>query len=275
MSNAPLSSAAPAEFSSPASTNVIPRDTLENEPGPTMGPGGILERGSNGASPALAASGRSAGSVNRVEQKKQGKVAAIFKAAEELLLEHGYHATTIDRIAKQAGVSVGSVYVYFKSKERLCLALLEKALETQERYLLEAIDPAEDPITTLRRLGGAYLRFFLDHPRLFWLLMFLEHGGLDRGDPAGDPAMQAYDRRTERLLQVLSSQIIEGIHRGALREVDPARAARFLWGSWTGVIGLTNRTGPTRVRMEDLPRTLELGEDIVLGGFLRRDGGID
>jgi AcrR family transcriptional regulator len=274
MPNAPLSSAVPAEFSHPARTNVIPRDPQENEPGPTTGPGEIQERGSNGASPAPAANGRAAGSGNRVEQKKQEKVAAIFKAAEDLLLEHGYHATTIDRIAKQAGVSVGSVYVYFKSKEQLCLALLEKALETQERYLLEAIDPAEDPITMLRRLGRAYLRFFLDHPRLFRLLMFLEHGGLDRGDPAGDPAMQAYDRRTERLLQVLSSQIIEGIHRGTLREVDPARAARFLWGSWTGVIGLTNRTGPTRVRMEDLPRTLELGADIVLGGFLRRDGGL-
>jgi len=264
MSNAPLSSAAPVEFSRPARTNVIPHDSLTNQPGPATGPGPIPQpdfpRASNGGPVAPG---------KRVEQKKHEKVAAIFMAAEDLLLAHGYHATTIDRIAKQAGVSVGTVYVYFKSKERLCLALLEKALETQERYLLEAIDPAEDPIATLRRLGSAYLRFFLDHPRLFRLLMFLEHGGLDRGDPRGDPAMRAYDRRTERLLQVLSSQIIEGIHRGTLREVDPGRAARFLWGSWTGVIGLTNRVGPTRVRIEDLPHTLELGVDIVLGGFLR------
>jgi AcrR family transcriptional regulator len=209
---------------------------------------------------------------SRVEQKKQEKVTAIFNAAQHLFLAQGYHATTIDQIAKQAGVSVGSVYVYFKSKEKLCLALLDKALEAQERHLVAAIDPAEDPETTLRRLGRAYLRFFLDHPRYFKLLMFLEHGGLDRGRPDGALAMEAFDRRTERLLQVVASQIIEGIHRGLFREVDPARAARFLWGSWTGVIGLTGHTGPTRVRMEDLPRTLELGAGIVIGGLLRCPG---
>ena len=247
MSNPTLSSSAPAKFQPPARADVSP----------------------DGSAATDARSGKDAFPVTRIERKKQGKVIAIFKAAEELFLAQGYHATPIDQIAKQAGVSVGSVYVYFKSKEKLCLALLDKALETQERYLIEAIDPAEDPETTLRHLGRAYMRFFLDHPRTFKLLMFLEHGGLDRGRPGGAAAMDSYDRRTERLLQVLSSQIIEGIHRGQFREMDPARAARFLWGSFTGVIGLTGRTGPTRVRIEDLPRTLELGSDLVLGGLLR------
>ena len=269
MRHAPPASAASADFRPFPQADVIHQDSRENGPGPQRGPGTIPG--------------------NRLEQKKQGKVAAIFKAAQDLFLAQGYHAATVDQIAHLAGVSVGSVYVYFKSKERLCLALLDKALEAQERYLLEAIDPAEDPITTLRRLGRAYLRFFLDHPRFFRLLMFLEHGGIDHGssdnggsdhgrsDNGGSDhgtrgveiSLETYDRRTERLLQVLSSQIIEGIHRGIFREVDPARAARFLWGSWTGVIGLTNHTGPTGVRIEDLPRTLELGADMVLGGLLR------
>lgn len=270
MANVPLASAASADHTRPTRPDLILDHSQQTGPGPHSGPGAIPYPGKSRSSPKELANGRLAGSGSRVEQKKQEKMAAIFKAAEDLLLAQGYHATTIDQIARQAGVSVGSVYVYFRSKERLCLALLDKALEAQERYLLETIDPAEDPVTTLRSLGRAYLRFFLDHPRFFRLLMFLEHGGLDRDRPEGEPAMEAYDRRSERLLQVLSSQIIEGIHRGTFREVDPARAARFLWGSWTGVIGLTSRTGPTRVRFEDLPRTLELAADLVLGGLLRR-----
>ena len=101
MSNAPLSSTGPAGFSRPA--NVIPQDSLTRQPGPATGPGAIPR-----ASAPRPGNGASAGTGNRVEQKKQEKVAAIFKAAEDLLLEHGYHSTTIDRIAKQAGVSVGS-----------------------------------------------------------------------------------------------------------------------------------------------------------------------
>jgi AcrR family transcriptional regulator len=273
MANAPLASAASADLTGHERPDVFREHHQPFIPGPLGGPGAMTEPGPNASGPDEFAGERAADPGSRVEQKKQGKVAAIFKAAEDLLLAQGYNATTIDQIARQAGVSVGSVYVYFKSKQRLCLALLDKALEAQERHLLEAIDPAEDPVTTLRRLGRAYLRFFLDHPRYFRLLMFLEHGGLDRGEPGGFHAMDAYDRRTERLLQVVSSQIIEGIHSGIFREVDPARVARFLWGAWTGVIGLTNRLGPTRVRMEDLPRTLELGADVVLDGLLRRGNG--
>jgi AcrR family transcriptional regulator len=208
--------------------------------------------------------------VTRVEARKREKVAAIFNAAEDLFLSRGYHATTIDEVARKAGVSVGSVYVYFGNKEGVCLALLDKALEVQERYLLEAAEPADDPETALRKLGRAYLRFFLEHPGYFRLLMFLEHGGLRRGTSEGAPALQGHDRRTERLLHALASQIVEGIQRGMFEEVDAGEAARFLWASWTGVIGLTGRTGPTRARVEDLPRLLAMGEDVVLNGLLRR-----
>ena len=210
------------------------------------------------------------GSVTRVEARKREKVTAIFNAAEDLFLSRGYHATTIDEVARKAGVSVGSVYVYFGNKEGVCRALLDKALEVQERYLLEATEPGDDPETSLRKLGQAYLRFFLEHPAYFKLLMFLEHGGLGRDRPEGAPALNGHDLRAERLLQALASRIIEGIQQGQFEEVDAEGAARFLWGSWTGVIGLTARTGPTRARVEDLPRLLALGEDMVLNGLLRR-----
>jgi TetR/AcrR family transcriptional regulator len=203
-----------------------------------------------------------------MEQKKQEKLAAIFSSAEELFLSQGYHSTTIEQIARKAGVSVGSVYVYFRNKEGLCLALLDKALDVQERYLSEAIDRDDDPVASLRRLGRAYLRFFLDHPRYFKLLMFLEHGGL--GDLDSGPSRDAYAQRTERQLHLVASLLLEGIQRGHFREVNPMPAAQFLWGSWTGVISLTGRTGPTRVRLEDLPHILEMGADLVLNGLLQR-----
>ncbi len=209
--------------------------------------------------------------IRRVDQKKQEKVAGIFSAAEELFLSQGYHATTIEQVARKAGVSVGSIYVYFRSKEGLCLALLDKALDVQERYLSEAIDPAEDAVDSLRRLGRAYLRFFLAHPRYFKLLMFLEHGGLGHADLDGDPSHDAYALRTERQLQLVASLLIDGVQRGQFREVDPMSAAQFLWGSWTGAISLTGRKGPTRVPLEDLPQLLELGADLVLNGLRRRD----
>ena len=47
--------------------------------------------------------------------------AVILKAALDLFQEHGYEATTMRAIAHRAGVSLGSSYHYFPSKEHLVL----------------------------------------------------------------------------------------------------------------------------------------------------------
>src|SRR5712664_125603 len=71
----------------------------------------------------------------RSDRRKARTVQSIFDAAEGKFLEHGFHGTTVEEIAQAADVSVGSIYVHFQSKEGLYLALLERALEVEERYM--------------------------------------------------------------------------------------------------------------------------------------------
>ena len=63
--------------------------------------------------------------------------AAILSAALDLFQEHGYEATTMRAIAQRAGVSLGSSYHYFPSKEHL---VLEFYRHTHELHA-EAIKP--------------------------------------------------------------------------------------------------------------------------------------
>ena len=61
---------------------------------------------------------------NEPKQKRSRVlVEAILVAAAELFDEHGYEATTTDRIAERAGVSVGSLYNYFANKDAILTAL--------------------------------------------------------------------------------------------------------------------------------------------------------
>ena len=62
-------------------------------------------------------------SVTEPPKTKRGETsrAAIFDAALALFLERGYEATTMRAIAERAGVSLGSSYHYFASKEHLVL----------------------------------------------------------------------------------------------------------------------------------------------------------
>lgn len=88
----------------------------------------------------------------------------ILQAAKELFLEEGYDATTIRRIADRVGISAPALYLYFKDKEALMLALCDQTFG----HLIEAIGEIEkkvaDPLERIRRFGEAYARFGLTHP---------------------------------------------------------------------------------------------------------------
>jgi len=88
----------------------------------------------------------------------------ILHAAKELFLEQGYDSTTIRRIADRVGISAPALYLYFKDKEALMLALCDQTFG----HLIEAISEIEktvdDPLERVRRFGEAYARFGLSHP---------------------------------------------------------------------------------------------------------------
>jgi AcrR family transcriptional regulator len=64
------------------------------------------------------------------QQRAQATVDAILAATAQVLLEHGYEGANTNRIAEQAGVSVGSLYQYFPNKESLVAALVERHADT-------------------------------------------------------------------------------------------------------------------------------------------------
>ncbi|MCE1253477.1 MAG: TetR/AcrR family transcriptional regulator [Anaerolineae bacterium] len=72
--------------------------------------------------------------------KKRERVDRILDATAELILRWGYNKTTIDDIARQAGVAKGTIYLHWKTREDLFKALLkrerlEHARDFQERIL--------------------------------------------------------------------------------------------------------------------------------------------
>lgn len=71
--------------------------------------------------------------TSRAEQKKL-KIAAIFKAAMDLLQEGGLEKLTMRRVADKVGMSLGNLQFHFKTKEVLLSALLGHFLE---QYLEE------------------------------------------------------------------------------------------------------------------------------------------
>jgi AcrR family transcriptional regulator len=79
--------------------------------------------------PSGLATGRAVVTPRRAPRQRRSAdtVEVILQAAERVLVERGRHALTTTRVAKVAGVSVGSIYQFFPNKEALVIALERKS----------------------------------------------------------------------------------------------------------------------------------------------------
>lgn len=100
-----------------------------------------------------------------VEERKKVQRATLLEAAVRLFGRHGYHATTVPMIVKAASSSTGAFYMYFRNKEDVFAAALERFGERINIALNQAIDAA--PPSVSQRMSAAceeLVRFMADNP---------------------------------------------------------------------------------------------------------------
>jgi AcrR family transcriptional regulator len=102
----------------------------------------------------------------------------VLEAATAVFGERGYAGTTTDRVATAAGVSQPYVVRMFGTKEKLFLAVLQRALDTMMAAFRRALAEQSD-VPVGRRLGLAYADLLTDRG----LLLSLMHGFVLGSDP--------------------------------------------------------------------------------------------
>ena len=90
--------------------------------------------------------------LSRAERRERTRE-ELQAAAERLFTERGFHATTVDEIALEAGYTKGAVYSNFESKEDLFLAVYERRAERAVAEMERALDEA-GPAAGLERLAS-------------------------------------------------------------------------------------------------------------------------
>jgi len=93
--------------------------------------------------------------MNKRQPRKSGRKGEIIQAAAKLFSNKSYHDVTMDQIAQEVGVAKGTIYLYFDSKEKLYLEILEDTYEEIESILEKEIakgDPAPQKLKKILRL---------------------------------------------------------------------------------------------------------------------------
>lgn len=159
---------------------------------------------------------------------------AIMSAARLVFGRDGYARTSIDAIAKEAGVSTRTIYNHFVGKEELFGVVLEASASRVADTYLEAVrtglpvgagSPAQRLAAELRVIGRALLRQGLDHPEHFAMIRQItaEAGHFPR------PVLLAWrEAGPLRVRRDVADRLRGYAERGLLRADDPYRAAGHL-----------------------------------------------
>ena len=158
------------------------------------------------------------------QRRKEERPAEIIEAALNLFVEKGFVATKLEAVAKRAGVSKGTVYLYFDSKEELFRAVIRQAivplLEKAEKTAAEFSGSQKDLLTKMvlnwwdsvakTRLSGI--------PKL----IIAEAGNFP------EIAEFYLENVVDRARSMLSKIIKKGIDGGEFKPSDPGITTRLL-----------------------------------------------
>jgi AcrR family transcriptional regulator len=164
---------------------------------------------------------------SRTQRRAEKMRTAILDAAQELIAREGVDGLSCELVAAAADVSIQTVYNRVGRKDDLLMALAERALEENHRYLDDAYARRGPVRERMAAIGEGYFRFAFEQPDAFLFL-------------AQPPARVATARVVE-LFRLQHAKLVDAIRAGQSEGVidpnlDAAACATALWAMWNGLL---------------------------------------
>ena len=143
---------------------------------------------------------------------------AILAAAERIILRDGYQPAKMADIAEATGVSVGTLYNYFDSKEAVLNALIE---HHRSRFRAQVEQPfdTDDPLVQLRQVIGRAHDFAEQNGALFNLYVRTASNGHNSHNGVSSCVVNESDH--ERFSSMLREMLNRGVQSGRIRDDIP------------------------------------------------------
>ncbi|HEY5414374.1 MAG TPA: CerR family C-terminal domain-containing protein [Gemmatimonadaceae bacterium] len=139
---------------------------------------------------------------------------SILDAAEQLFARHGFTATTVKQIGKEAAVNPALLYYYYDSKETLYRAMLQRILGQLLARGVDAIERASSHADRIRAFVRAQARLLGEHPHFPQLLVreLVDHQAAHAEQAITNTAAGAF----RRLCEVIEAGQRDGAFRKSL-----------------------------------------------------------
>ena len=176
------------------------------------------------------------GVADRRKREKEERRETILLAATRVFLARGLSAATMEQIAREAELSKGALYLYFRSKDELFLSIALAALH-EIRAGIQEVAEAEFAVgmDRVRRMVETYVGFALAYPNRFRVAMSWLNSSYEIDDSS--PLFAEYQGEIQRIFGFGTAALSAARADGSMRAPgDPAQMMMQVWGSTVGMV---------------------------------------
>lgn len=179
--------------------------------------------------------------MTKEEVIKEYRVREILEAARRVLARYGVQGATVDRVAEEAKVAKGTIYLYFPSKDELVHAAVLAGLREMISDTVKSDDPTKPPLERIRNLIMTQYRIQASNQDFLKTLIINNGLNVELDSEAGVEFTRVYASHLDFIAAILQ----DAIDRGAIRRIEPHFGAFMLCEMLTGslrrrLLGLTS-----------------------------------
>jgi len=201
------------------------------------------------------------------QANKQGKIRAqsqlkILDAAQQEFILQGYKGATVQSIADRAGLPKANILYYFKNKENIYQAVLERTLDMWDQGIGD-INPAEGPKVAIEKFIAAKVQMSFNHPGSSKIYAMEIIQGAQHLKEFARTYLRQWVRAKAKLFQ-------HWIDKGEMADVDPVHLIFLIWSSTqhyadfeTQILTIMNRAD---YEEDDVEAVTKFLTDIILRG---------
>jgi TetR/AcrR family transcriptional regulator len=209
------------------------------------------------------------GIQERKEREKEQRKEEIITAAQKVFFEKGLQSATVDEIAELAELSKGTIYLYYKSKEDLYLAVVMRGLQLMQDMFAEKLRSEPQTLNALLSFVQVYVEFFQEHRNYFRMFQFLQTPQFHK--QVSDEMKEAGSRVSRQTWNLAIGLIQRAMDEGLLAtDLSAGEAAVILWLSMSALmtrIDTESEMWKTRMNI-DLDRVLRLSVALYFDSLL-------
>ncbi len=152
-------------------------------------------------------------------RREKPKFKQIIDAAVVVIAEHGYHQAQVSKIAKQAGVADGTIYLYFKNKEDILISLFQEKMGAFIEKIEQETEGISSPLEKLYVLVKTHFSALAADPHMAVVTQLELRQSNKELRHRINEVLKGYLRLIDRI-------IMEGMEKGEFRQDLDVRLTR-------------------------------------------------